>query len=148
MKKTILTIFVATSLIASAHEPKISMLNKKQEKISIQPIYNPSKSAGAWFLIGGSSLFVGSISKLLGTYETIPDYSIYKNENDYIKDINKYNNHQRTYNTIFYTSIGISGLTMAIGAFDLLNAPLTETSKTSLKLKANSNTISLCLNFK
>jgi hypothetical protein len=148
MKKTILILLMSSYFLAKADEPKVSMLKQSTKDLPMQPVYNPGKSAGAWILIGGSSLFVSGVSKVFATYAAVPDITIYKYEEHYIKALNKYNNHQRIYNSIFYTGVGVAGLTIMFGAFDLLNTPVAENNKVSLNLKSNGSNVGLCLNFK
>lgn len=148
MKKTILLLLAVSTLTAMAHEPKFSMFKKQESKINKEHTYSSGRSAGSWFLISGASLFVGSISKVVATYDAVPDITSYTTIEDYNKGVDKYNRHQRTFNTVFYTGVGVAGIAIVFGAFDLLNTPIAENSKTTLKIKSNGSNIGLCLNFK
>ncbi len=148
MKKLILVLFAFTTLVASAHEPKFSMRKTSETKQISEHVYNSGKSAGAWFLIGGVTLFGGSITKIVANYAAVPDFTSYATVEDYNKANDKYLRNQKSANTAFLSCIGVSGLTFVLGAADLLNTPLVDGQKAALKLKSNASGVGLCLNFK
>lgn len=149
MKKTILILLSAITLSATAGNPE-SVLFKK-ESVNIfkkERTYNSGKSAGTWLAMGGGALFLGSMCKLVAEYQTEPIQTKYANDVEYLKAYNHFGNTQRALNGSFYIGVGVAGLCTFFAGMDLLNTPLHDGEKTTLRFKAKTNGIGLCLNFK
>lgn len=148
MKKTILLFLAVATLTATAHEPEFSMY-KKQENINTKQKKSKSgNDAGAWALAGGVSLFAGSMIKVFTLSDDVPDFANYTNLEEYKADLTKYNQKQKTVNTIFYASAGLTAFCLMISGIELMSLPIATTEKTALHLKTDGNSIGLCLNFK
>lgn len=148
MKKLLIIALAFTTFFANAGEPEISMYIKPVKKQTNESKFLNGNNAGGWAMVGGASLFAGSMIKLFTSTMEVPDANNFDTYEGYKRQLDTYNSNMKTTNTIFYGCLGLSGFCFLVSGLELANRPVVTTEKVTLKIKSTPGTVGLCLNFK
>lgn len=148
MKKLLIIALAFTTFFANAGEPEISMYIKPSKKQTNESKFLNGNNAGGWAMVGGASLFAGSMIKLFTSTLEAPDAGDFESYDKYKQSLDKYNNNVKNTNMVFYGTLGLSGFCFLVSGLELANRPVVTTEKVSLKIKSTPSTVGLCLNFK
>lgn len=147
MKKIILTILVSASLLAHATTPELSMYKSVEKKhFKIQSV-TESRKFGKLIAASGCFIFLGGVIQAVSTAQQAPKFDI-SNPDEYEKSYKKWQKTQSNYRLGSASLFTVGGLCLLFAGDDLLTHKIAENKTASLKLKASTSKVGLCLNFK